>query len=114
MQTPRTRRPARAPQSADPCAQILRVLSDSTRLGVVRLLLDHPRRVGELNDMLRIDQSLLSHHLRVMRDAGLVVAERDGKAVRYRLASDLHARTSADSIDLGCCQLRFSGVHRED
>lgn len=93
--------------NGDPCAVILRVLADSTRLGVVRLLLDHPQRVGELNAVLRIDQSLLSHHLRVMRDAGLVVADRDGKAVRYRLAPQLADRRLGNGIDLGCCELTF-------
>ena len=95
------------PEGADACAAILRVLADSTRLGVVRLLLDHPQRVGELNAVLRIDQSLLSHHLRVMRDAGLVLADREGKAVRYRLAPELAARRSGNGIDLGCCVLTF-------
>jgi len=94
--------------SSDDCAGVLRVLADETRLHVVRLLLDHPQRVGELNKTLRIDQSLLSHHLRVMRDAGLVVAERDGKAVRYRLAPDIAARRLKNGIDLGCCELRFT------
>ena len=93
--------------SSDDCAGVLRVLADETRLHVVRLLLDHPQRVGELNKTLRIDQSLLSHHLRVMRDAGLVVADRDGKAVRYRLAPQLADRRSGNGIDLGCCELTF-------
>jgi len=102
-----TLRPATLPDEAARCAEILRVLADPTRLGVVRLLLDQPRRVGALNAVLRIDQSLLSHHLRVMRDAGLVLAERDGKAVRYRLAPELAARRSGNGIDLGCCVLTF-------
>lgn len=91
----------------DDCAEMLRVLADPTRLLVVRLLLAHPRRVGELNATLNIDQSLLSHHLRVMRDAGLVVGDRDGKAVRYRLAPHLAARRSGGGVDLGCCVLTF-------
>lgn len=95
------------PDDADPCAAILRVLADPTRLGVVRLLLEHPRRVGELNAVLRMDQSRLSHHLRVMRDAGLVHAVRDGKAVRYQLAPHLAGRRSGNGIDLGCCVLTF-------
>jgi len=99
------------PEDADQCAGMLRVLADSTRLGVVQLLLDHPQRVGELNAVLRIDQSLLSHHLRVMRDAGLVLADRDGKAVRYRLAPQLAARRLKNGIDLGCCVLKFSEAY---
>lgn len=89
------------------CAEILRVLADSTRLAVVRLLMAGPRCVSELNAVLRIDQSLLSHHLRVMRDAELVVAERDGKAVCYHLSPRLEAQRLGNAIDLGCCRLSF-------
>jgi len=91
----------------DDCAGVLRVIADETRLRVMQLLLDRPQRVGELNDALGIDQSLLSHHLRVMRDAGLVRAEREGKAVRYRLAPNLAARRARHGVDLGCCVLTF-------
>jgi len=91
------------------CAAMLRVLADPTRLGVARLLLEQPQRVGKLNEQLGIDQSLLSHHLKVMRDAGLVTSEREGKAVRYHLSPRLHDRNNKLGIDLGCCTLRFQG-----
>jgi ArsR family transcriptional regulator, nickel/cobalt-responsive transcriptional repressor len=93
--------------AADHCADVLRVLADDTRLRVVRLLLSGPRHVGQLNEVLQIDQSLLSHHLRVMREAGLIVSQRDGKAVRYQLAPVLVARRKGQLIDLGCCRLSF-------
>ncbi len=91
------------------CAAMLRVLADPTRLGVARLLLEQPQRVGELNAQLGIDQSLLSHHLKVMRDAGIVLGDRDGKAVRYRLSPKLVQSSTRDAIDLGCCTLCFQG-----
>jgi len=93
--------------SDDDCASILRALSDSTRLRVVRLLLSRPYLVSELNGFLEIEQSLLSHHLRILRDAGLVSTRREGKSVRYQLARELDAQKRADSIDLGCCCLSF-------
>ena len=64
------------------CAARLKVLADPTRLKVLQLLLHGSRYVGEMNDALGIDQSLLSHHLRTLRDAGFVRAERVGKLVR--------------------------------
>jgi len=99
------------PKNTDYCVELLRVLADPTRLGVVRLLLDGPQCVSELNAVLGRDQSLLSHHLRVLRDAGLVLADRDGKAVRYRLAPHLAARRLGNGIDLGCCVLQFSEIY---
>jgi len=90
------------------CADRLKVLADETRLAVLRQLLVGPKHVGEINDVIGVEQSLLSHHLRVLRDAGLVVAERDGKAVRYQLAPDVAKSTAGDAVNLGCCLLSFA------
>lgn len=90
------------------CADLLKVLADETRLDVVRQLMGGPRHVGELNESLELEQSLLSHHLRVLKEAGIVEAERDGKAVLYCLAPRVESRRRGRIIDLGCCQLHFS------
>lgn len=91
----------------DRCPSILKVLADETRLSVVRLLMDGPHHVGRMAEALGVEQSLLSHHLRVLREADLVEAERDGKAVLYRLAPAVEAPPSSRSIDLGCCRISF-------
>ena len=91
----------------DSCAGLLKVLADATRLGVVRVLMDGPKHVGEINAFLGVEQSLLSHHLKVLRESGIVGAERDGKAVLYRLSSSVQSRRRGDVIDLGCCRLSF-------
>ncbi len=91
----------------DFCAKKLKVLADPTRLSIVRELMTRPQHVGELNEQIQIDQSLLSHHLRVLRNASLVVSERDGKAVLYRLAPDVKAGSRRGGIQLGCCLLSF-------
>lgn len=87
------------------CAAKLRVLGDPTRMRVIEILMDGPRCVHELMSILRIEQSLLSHHLRVMRDADLVEGVRAGKAVRYQLAEGTERRPAA--LDIGCCQIVF-------
>jgi DNA-binding transcriptional ArsR family regulator len=99
---------------ADPsfCADKMKVLSDVTRLFVLEELLAGPRIVSELNAALKIDQSLLSHHLKVLRDAGLVTTRREGKAVRYEIAAGAKSRTSGKAINLGCCQISFEGLPR--
>lgn len=89
------------------CAQKLKVLADETRLSVLKILMDGPKHVGELNDVLKLDQSLLSHHLKVLRDESLVEATRDGKAVLYNLAPGVEGSKSGKAIDIGCCQLSF-------
>ena len=89
------------------CAAMLKVLADDTRLDVVRQLMQGPKHVGELNASLPIDQSLLSHHLKILRDAGIVVAQRDGKAVLYSLAPNVEDLRKGKSINLGCCNISF-------
>lgn len=93
--------------SQDPCAVMLKALADGIRLGVARQLLDGPRHVWELNASLGIELSLLSHHLQVLRRAGIVVAQRDGKAVIYQLSKAVESRRRGRVIEFGCCRLVF-------
>jgi DNA-binding transcriptional ArsR family regulator len=89
------------------CAAKLAVLADPTRLGVVSVLLAGPRNVTEINEELHVAQNLLSHHLRILREAGLVVSQREGKAMRYALAPGVEVGPSGKAISLGCCDLSF-------
>jgi ArsR family transcriptional regulator len=86
---------------------MLKVLADETRLAVVEQLLDGPKHVGEINEQLGVEQSLLSHHLKVLREAGMVEAERDGKAVLYRLTPSVEAARKGKALNLGCCLISF-------
>lgn len=92
--------------NADSCAARLKALADETRLAVVRHLMAGPCHVGEIQTALGIEQSLLSHHLRNLRDAGIVEATRDGKAVLYQLTPTLKRRRDG-IVDLGCCRITF-------
>ncbi len=96
------------PASQAACAHKLKTLADSTRLAVLQLLMDQPLHVGEMNAVLGLDQSLLSHHLKVLREEGLVVATRDGKAVLYHLATGVQPTKAGRALDLGCCLLSFA------
>lgn len=87
------------------CAGKLKPLADATRLAILELLLGSPKYVGEMNAVLGLEQSLLSHHLKVLREAGLVRSHRDGKAVLYTLAEGVQKMETGTAIDLGCCQL---------
>ena len=94
------------------CAEKLKLLADTTRLAVLESLMEHPKHVGELVTLLAVEQSLLSHHLALLREAGLVEAARDGKTMRYQLAPGVENSTPGKSLDLGCCQLSFP--HRKN
>lgn len=92
------------------CADKMKVLSDVTRLFVLEELLRGPRNVTELNAELKIEQSLLSHHLKVLREAGLVTTTREGKSVRYEIAPEVRSRTPGKALNLGCCLISFEGL----
>ena len=94
-------------KQASACAEKLKVLSDPTRMRVLESLRDGPKHVNALMKVLKIEQSLLSHHLQALRAAELVESERDGKGVLYKLASAAALRDNGGKIDLGCCQLTF-------
>lgn len=66
--------------------ELLSTMAHPVRFGVlVRLHRLGPASVGELTDELAVEQSVLSHHLSHLREARLVVGERDGRRVVYRL-----------------------------
>ncbi len=60
-------------------------LADATRRRLLERLATGERTVSELMDGLALSQAAVSQHLRVLREAGLVEASRDGRFRRYRL-----------------------------
>jgi ArsR family transcriptional regulator len=98
------------PSSPTFCADKMKILSDVTRLWVLEQLLAGPKNVTEINASLRMEQSLLSHHLKVLRNSGLVLAARNGKAVRYEIAPDAKVPGGENAINLGCCRISFDGL----
>ena len=72
-----------------PLADLFRLLGDPTRLRIVLACVDERRAVGAIAEGLGLSSSLVSHHLRLLRAARIVRAERQGKQVFY-LAADRH------------------------
>jgi DNA-binding transcriptional ArsR family regulator len=70
---------------ADNLVRVFRVLGVGTRVRIVQLLRDRALCVNALAARLGVTQGAVSQHLRVMRDADLVLDERRGYRVHYRL-----------------------------
>ena len=85
----------------------LKVLADPTRLAVLEGLMSGPKNVGDLMEQLGVEQSLLSHHLAILRETGLVKAAREGKTMVYQLPKTVSDSTSGKAINLGCCKISF-------
>jgi DNA-binding transcriptional ArsR family regulator len=67
-------------------ASLLRLVSERTRHGILQELRQGERNVAALVQALQDEQTNVSHHLAVLRDAGLVAARRHGRMQFYRLA----------------------------
>lgn len=80
-------------------SELLRALCAPIRAQLVSLLDEHgPLCVHELVQSLEVTQPLVSQHLRILRSAGVVISERRGREVQYRLADDHIAHIVADAI----------------
>jgi ArsR family transcriptional regulator len=74
---------------------LLDAVADPVRWGVLAHLSLTPCCVCEIQEQVAIAPSLLSYHLKVLREAGLVTASRRGRWMDYALAPDAHARLAA-------------------
>jgi ArsR family transcriptional regulator len=74
----------------------LRALAEPVRWRIVELLADEQLCVCHLTEELGISQPLVSHHLRILREAGLVTGERVRYWTYYRLVPEAVARLAAD------------------
>ena len=78
-------------------AEVFRLLGDPTRLRIVFACLERTIAVGDIAAELTLSPSLVSHHLRLLRSAHVVRAERQGKNVLYSAADD-HVRAVLKSM----------------
>lgn len=81
--------PPMEPGAARDLAELFKALADPTRVAIVnRLAAADECCVCDLTDAVDLAQPTVSHHLRILRDAGLVEAERRGTWAYYRLVPD--------------------------
>ena len=74
-----------SPLQADQARALLKALADPLRLQIAEALADGERCVCDLTSDLGLAQSKLSFHLRVMREAGLIVGRQQGRWMYYQL-----------------------------
>jgi DNA-binding transcriptional ArsR family regulator len=91
------------------CAKVLKAMGDPTRLRILRHLVGGEKNVSQLADDLHVDQPAVSHHLALLRHAGLVIERREGKHVYYEIHSSVAQQLSSEEerFDLGCCAVEL-------
>jgi ArsR family transcriptional regulator len=92
---PVARRPGRTLVAA---GDLLRALAAPVRIGIVLELREADLCVHELVDTLGVAQPLISQHLRVLKAAGVVQGERNGREVVYRLVDEHLSHIVVDAV----------------
>lgn len=66
-------------------SKFFKALSDSNRLRILKMLQTRPLCVCEITDVLKLAASTVSQHLKILKEAGFIVEEKDGKWVNYQI-----------------------------
>ena len=75
---------------------IFQTLSDYNRLGIIRFICEKECSVGEIVKATKLSQPLVSHHLRVLKDNGILETKRNGPFIYYYIKE----RKILDAINL--------------
>ena len=69
-------------------AELFSVFSDTSRVRIIAALIENKLNVSKLAELIEISESAISHHLRHLRQMGIVVSKRDGKEVNYHIEDE--------------------------
>ena len=95
---PRLAEPIDATKVAE-LAEIFRLMGDQSRLRIILACIDGAISVGDIAEQLELPRSNVSHHLRHLRAARVVRADRRGKNIYYSVADAHISRVIADMVD---------------
>ncbi len=99
--------------SPDSEIRLLSALADPTRMAIVRqLAADTETCACDFTECCDVGQPTVSHHLRVLREAGVVTSERRGQWIYYRLEPDVAARLGSLALALAPDSRTSSGKER--
>ena len=97
-------------------ARCLKTLSDPNRIRILRILVQGEFCVSDLVAQLQVDQPKVSHHLAILRSAGIIRCRRDGRHINYSLFPAVHRRLGGaaagngpvDEFNLGDLSVSFN------
>lgn len=85
-----------------------KALSDKTRREILLLLRDRDRTAGDISAQFDMTQATVSHHLSVLKDAGLVSDRREGKTIVYELNTSV-----LEEVMVWLIHLKGDSVHEK-
>ncbi len=97
--------------STKECARIFKALAEETRLEILSFLFNGEYSVSDIAKELDKEHSKVSHHLGILRNAGLVVDKKEGKFVVYQIHPIVYRQFKRNqynnALDLKCCCIEF-------
>lgn len=87
---------------ADDCRKIADVFSrlgDGTRLRILWILCHSEQCVAGIASLVQMSSPAIAHHLKLLKDSGLIVARREGREMRYRLGDTDECRIMHRAMD---------------
>ena len=96
-------------KQAQACANLLQAIAEPNRIRIIDCLRTGSKNVTELAKLLNVEIVNVSHHLGVLRQAGLVEADKHGRFVVYSLHTKHFSNESNKAIylDLGWCRVEI-------
>lgn len=88
----------------DQCCLIFHALSDKTRMAILRLIKDSEYCVSDIGKHFNMTQPSISHHLDILKRAGLVNYEKRGREIYYSYNKN---------VIIECCGKQFSAIDIE-
>ena len=79
---------------------VFQALGDPTRREILRLLRKRAMTAGEISDKFALARSTLSGHFNILKNAGLIVAEKNGTTIHYSLNVSVVEQTLGAVMDL--------------
>lgn len=83
----------------------LKAIADENRLKIIKLLLTKNYCVSALANQLNISESAVSQQLKILREAGLVVGEKEGYYVHYKVKTENLKKIGDYLINLAVCKM---------
>ena len=80
-------------------AEVFKVFGDSTRIKILYALYQSELCVADIGEVLEMNQSAISHQLRILKDAKLVKSRRAGKTIFYSLDDDHVAAIGTEHLE---------------
>jgi DNA-binding transcriptional ArsR family regulator len=91
---------------------VFQALAHPLRRKVLSLLSEGPMTAGDLAAQFDVAKPTMSGHFNVLKDAGLILAEREGTTIRYRLNASVAAETVAALMELLKVEVGETGAVR--